>query len=167
MSVSNYVCREREPVGYIKCWVPVQHVDASKGIIPMFRGFVNKGRAVVFGGTADQYHAYDNMVRLIKEITKNLTSYKSSGVLVNRINELIQWAEVWENGEAKAKGLPEVYPGALPPGQNPPAYAPAPAPSAPPFHHSAQVCWVPLQPVSLAECSAPHRWVSVPPRQIQ
>lgn len=152
---------------YIQCWVPVQHVDAFEGIVPIFKKAVNHARAGIWGGTADQYHAYDNMVRLLKEINKNLNTYKSSGVLVLRMNELIQWAQVWENSEAKSHGMPEVYPGALPPGQNPPAYAPAPAPSAPPFHHSAQVCWVPLQPVSLAECSAPHRWVSVPPRQIQ
>ena len=169
MSVSNYVCGQdgRMPVTYVRCWVPVQHVDAFEGIVPIFKKAVNHARAGVWGGDAKQYEAYDHMWASLQDIYKNTNNYKKSGVLTERMKELIAWAEIWENRYAVAHGQPEVYPGALPPGQNPPAYAPAPAPSAPPFHHSAQVCWVPLQPVSLAECSAPHRWVSVPPRQIQ
>ena len=166
MSVSNYVCRERDPVEYIQCWVPVQHVDASKGIIPMFKGLVNKGRAVVYGGDAKQYEAYDHMWASLQDIYKNTNTYKKTGVLTERMKELIAWAEVWENRYAVAHGQPEVYPGVLPPGQNPPAYAPAPAPSAPSFPKGVQVCWVPRQPISLAEYSAPHWWVSLPSRQI-
>lgn len=158
MSISNRLCKEREPVEYIQCWVPAQHVDAFKGIVPVFRDVVNQGRAVVWGGTGDQYHAYDNMVRLLKEINKNLNTYKTSGVLVVRMNELIKWAQVWENGEARAHRMPEVYPGALPPGQNPPPYAPAP--SAPTLHSTVQVRWA--QPMQLSEHPLPphNLWVS-------
>ena len=152
---------------YIQCWVPVQHVDAFKGIVPIFKKAVNHGRAAVWGGDAKQYEAYDHMWASLQDIYKNTNTYKKSGVLTERMKELIAWAEIWENRYAVAHGQPEVYPGVLPPGQNPPPYAPS-APPASKLHSNAreqkalQVYWVQPFPPANHSAHPPNQWMSVP-----
>ncbi len=132
MSISNHLCGNGPSVGYVQCWVPVQHVDAFKGLVPTVKGLVNKGRAGIWGGDAKQYEAYDHMWASLQDIYKNTNTYKKRGVLADRMKELIAWAEVWENFVAAGKGQADVYPGAVPPGQRPPAYVPAPSAPLPP-----------------------------------
>ena len=142
MSVSNYLCREEEAERFVQCLVPVLHgvpgqqhvVFVGVGFIPkVVKDAVNKARAGFSGITKEQIEAYDNFKKLLKDINKNIDTYKKTGVLITMAEKLIHWAEIYVNGDSVANGGPVVYTNVAPlPGANPPPYSPYALPSAPP-----------------------------------
>ena len=141
MSVSNYLCREEEAERFVQCLVPVLHgvpgqqhvVFVGVGFIPkVVKDAVNKARAGFSGITKEQIEAYDNFKKLLKDINKNIDTYKKTGVLITMAEKLIHWAEIYVNGDSVANGGPVVYTTVAPlPGANPPPYSPHALPSAP------------------------------------
>jgi hypothetical protein len=130
------ICVEAER--FVQCLVPVigspglYHVGFidGKGIVHKATNLINRGRAAIWGGTADQYKAYDIFVKKLNDVSKNINTYKKSGDLVTRVNELIKWAEIWENNVAVGENRPAPYPNVTQEETaRPPAYSPYAAPA--------------------------------------
>jgi hypothetical protein len=165
MSVSNYLCKEEEAERFVQCLVPVFHgvpgqqhvVFVGKGFIPqVFKDAVNKARAGYSGVTKEQIEAYDNFKKLLKDINKNVDTYKRTGVLITMAEKLIHWAEKYVNGDSVANGGPVVYTTVAPlPGAIPPAYNPYAVPQAVPT--------APLPPPQYPPPSYPPQYPQYPP----
>ncbi len=146
MSVSNYVCSQGGgvPVTYVRCWVPVQYVQAGvqSGIIPMIHRAKHVLTKVVNGGTVEEHRLFAELMALMKAESANMAKEVQQGVVDAHLIHLIEVIKKYEDEylrahpEKRATPLPsnQGYPPPPPPAFYPPQQypPPAPIPSAPP-----------------------------------
>lgn len=90
MSISNHLCREVQPRGY------VQRQYVSTGIIPILKRVVHSARAVVHGGSAEEHRLFAELLAELKNEFQNIKQYVRDGTAESHLDTLIRKVIAYE-----------------------------------------------------------------------